>query len=202
MYASGKTKLQTMKIAVVGCGALGSYYGARLCRAGHETHFLLRSDYDVVHERGVTVLSAEGDFTVHPRPARTPAEIGVADLVIIGLKTTANSELPYLLPPLTGPRTTVLTLQNGLGNEEALARVVSPQLVLGGLCFVCLNRDAPGIIRHLAHGRIILGEFGRPALPRTHGIARAFRDSGVECTLMLRRACRGLQRMRSSARSG
>ena len=65
-----------MKIAVIGCGALGSYYGAKLCRDRHEVHFLLRSDYDVVKRRGVRVLSPEGDFHVQPKAARTPQEIG------------------------------------------------------------------------------------------------------------------------------
>ena len=88
-----------MKIAVVGCGALGGYYGARLCQAGHEVHFLLRSDYEVVRARGVLVHSPAGDFRVRPRCARAPAAIGPSDLVLIGLKTTANDQLPGLLPP-------------------------------------------------------------------------------------------------------
>jgi len=172
-----------MKIAVIGCGALGSYYGARLARDGQETHFLLRSDYDVVRRQGVRILSSEGDFTVRPRVARQPGEIGVADLVLIGLKTTANDQFPHLLPPLVGPQTAVLTLQNGLGNEEALARMIPPAQILGGLCFVCLNRIEPGVIQHLAHGRIVLGEFQRWPEPRTHEIAGAFRHSGVPCTV-------------------
>ena len=95
-----------MKIAVVGCGALGSYYGAKLCRAGHEVHFLLRSDYDAVRQDGVTIESPEGDFRVQPdvRP-RARRKSGHAELVLIGLKTTANATLPQLLPPLAGPDT-------------------------------------------------------------------------------------------------
>jgi len=170
-----------MKIAVVGCGALGSYYGARLCRAGHEVHFLLRSDYDAVRENGVTVRSPEGDFHVRPIPAREPKEIGPADLVLIALKTTANHVLPKLLPPLIGPETLVLTLQNGLGNEAAIASVVGAERTLGGLCFVCLNRIAPGIILHLAHGTIVMGEYGRPSQARTHRMAEAIAESGVPC---------------------
>src|SRR5208282_1319712 len=112
-----------MKIAVVGCGAVGSYYGARLCQAGLDVHFLLRSDHDAVRQNGVTVRSVEGDFHVRPGCARTPDEIGICDVVWIGLKTTANDQFPKLLPPLVGPRTTVVTLQNGLGNEEQLARL-------------------------------------------------------------------------------
>ena len=170
-----------MKIAVVGCGALGSYYGAQLCRLGHEVQFLLRSDYDVVRRDGVHIAGPNGDFHVHPRCARDPREIGVADLVLIGLKTTANAALPDLLPPLVGPASAVLTLQNGLGNEELMASLVGAEKTLGGLCFVCLNRVAPGRVLHLAHGLIIMGEFQRAALARTHEIAGEMVRAGVPC---------------------
>lgn len=172
-----------MKIGVVGCGALGSYYGAKLCRDGHTVHFLLRSDYEVVRRRGVFIRSPEGDFHVNPKCARAPEEIGVCDLVLIGLKTTANEEFPKLLPPLVGDQTAVVTLQNGLGNEEQLARLFPPARILGGLCFVCLNRIEPGVIQHLAHGRIVLGEFAGWPEPRTHDIASAIRHAGVPCTV-------------------
>jgi 2-dehydropantoate 2-reductase len=171
----------TMKIAVVGCGALGSYYGARLCRAGHETYFLLRSDYEVVKERGVLIRSADGDFRVQPHCAADPGEIGPVNLVLIALKTTANGALPGLLRPLLGPQTLVLTLQNGLGNEEAVAKVAGAERTLGGLCFVCLNRVAPGEILHVAHGAVVMGEFGRPALPRTYQVSQLIAGSGVPC---------------------
>ncbi|MCX6914453.1 MAG: 2-dehydropantoate 2-reductase [Verrucomicrobia bacterium] len=131
-----------MKIAVVGCGAVGSFYGAKLACAGHEVHFLLRSDYDVVSRQGVFVHSPEGDFQVRPRCARYSDEIGPADLVLIGLKTTGNDQFGKLLPALVGPATVVLTLQNGLGNEEQLARLFPAEQIMGGLCFVCLNRIA------------------------------------------------------------
>lgn len=170
-----------MKIGVVGCGALGSYYGARLAAAGEEVHFLLRSDFEVVRRAGVTVQSPEGDFHVHPRCAISPKEIGLCDLALIGLKTTANDQFTRLLPSLAGRDTLVLTLQNGLGNEEQLAALLGPDNVLGGLCFVCLNRLRPGVIQHVAHGRIVLGEFQRPALPRTQRIAEMFRHAGVPC---------------------
>jgi 2-dehydropantoate 2-reductase len=170
-----------VKIAVVGCGALGSYYGAKLCRAGYEVHFLLRSDYDVVRQRGVTIHSRDGDFNARPRCARTPDEIGVADLVMIGLKTSANAEFPNLLLPLVAKRTAVLTLQNGLGNEEQLAKLLGSEQVLGGLCFVCLNRVAPGVVHHIDHGRIVLGEFQRSPESRTYHVASLYRQAGVHC---------------------
>ncbi|MGA2241323.1 MAG: 2-dehydropantoate 2-reductase [Verrucomicrobiota bacterium] len=170
-----------MKIAVVGCGAVGSYYGARFCRAGQDVHFLLRSGHDVVRQSGVTVRSVEGDFHVQPKCARTPDEIGVCDVVLIGLKTTANDQFPKLLPPLVGPRTAVVTLQNGLGNTEQLARLFPPEQVLNGLCFVCLNRLEPGVIHHMDYGLIVLGEYQRRAGPRTHELAAMFRDAGMPC---------------------
>jgi len=106
-----------MKIAIVGCGAVGGYYGAMLSRAGQDVHFLLRSDYDVVRRYGVSVRSPAGDFNVRPRCAKSPGEIGVSDVVLIALKTTANDQFQKLLPPMVGPNTAVVTLQNGLGNE-------------------------------------------------------------------------------------
>jgi 2-dehydropantoate 2-reductase len=170
-----------MKIAVVGPGALGSFYGARLCRAGHEVHFLLRSDYEAVRQYGVWIESAEDSFHVQPHAARAPQEIGPAELVLIGLKTTANHVLPQLLPPLTGPHTAILTLQNGLGNETAVAAIAGAEKTMGGVCFVCLNRIAPGRIRHIAHGAVVLGEYGRPPQARTHHICQSIAGAGVAC---------------------
>src|SRR5438874_3461518 len=170
-----------MKIGVVGCGALGSYYGAKLGRDAREVHFLLRADYDVVRSNGVRVRSVEGDFHFHPNCARAPEQIGVCDLVLIGLKTTANHRFAELLPPLVGPNTAVMTLQNGLGNEARLAALFGAERVLGGLCFVCLNRVEPGVIDHLAHGTIVMGEYERWPEPRTQDIASMFRHAGVSC---------------------
>lgn len=170
-----------MKIGIVGCGALGSYYGAKLCRDGQEVHFLLRSDYDVVRRGGVRILSNEGDFHVNPKCARDPKEIGPCDLVLVGLKTTANDQFSKLIPPLIGVQTAILTLQNGLGNEAQLAQLFGSEKILGGLCFVCLNRLEPGKIQVIDSGKILLGEFGRWPEPRTHDVASMFRQAGVPC---------------------
>ncbi len=170
-----------MKIAIVGCGALGSFYGARLCQSGNDVHFLLRSDFETVRDHGVEIRSADGNFHVRPRTAKTPEDIGPRDLVVIGLKTTANHQFASLLTPLVGRSTAILTLQNGLGNEEQLAALFGSENVLGGLCFVCLNRIAPGKILHVAHGKIVMGEFQRNPTERTQAIAQLFRDSKVPC---------------------
>ena len=160
---------------------MGSFYGANLARAGQEVHFLLRSDYETVRRRGVLVRSPRGDFTVRPKCALRPEEIGSADLVVVALKTTANSQFAALLPSLVGPDTAILTLQNGLGNEDLLARCFAPEQILGGLCFVCLNRVEPGVVHHIDHGQIVIGEFQRWPEPRTHDIATTFRHAGVPC---------------------
>jgi len=172
---------KAMKIGVVGCGALGSYYGAKLCQIGEDVHFLLRADYEVVRRNGVRVLSLCGDFTARPGCARRPEDIGICDLIIIGLKTTANDQFGPLVTPLVGANTMILTLQNGLGSEERLAALFGGEKVFGGLCFVCLNRLGPGVIAHLAHGRIMMGDFGRPAGPRVHAIAAMIRRTGTPC---------------------
>ena len=170
-----------MKIAMVGCGAVGSYYGANLCRQGQDVHFLLRSDYEIVRRNGVTIHSPQGDFNVHPKCVKTPDKIGISDIVFIAIKTTANDQFPRLLPPLVGSHTAIVTLQNGLGDEEQLARLFPTEQIMGGLCFVCLNRISPGVIRHMAHGLIVLGEYLRPPQQRTHDIAAMFNDAGVTC---------------------
>jgi 2-dehydropantoate 2-reductase len=168
-----------MKIAIVGCGALGSFYGAKFCRAGYETHFLLRSDYDVVRREGVRISSVDGDFEVHPHCANTAGAIGPSDLVVVSMKTTGNAALAGILPSLLGPSTTVITLQNGLGTEEPVAALVGEERVMGGLCYLGSTRLAPGKIRHFSGGLVVMGEYRRPAGERTHRVADLFRQAGV-----------------------
>lgn len=171
------------KIGVVGAGAIGGYYGGMLAHVGEDVRFLMRSDLDAVRRDGLTIHT-RGETLRLPNVAcaGTPDEIGPCDLVLIALKATANQALEALLPPLLGPQTALLTLQNGLGNEEFLASRWGAERVMGALCFVCINRTGPGVIAHLDHGSISVGEFARPAAPRTHAIVAAFRRAAVEAT--------------------
>jgi 2-dehydropantoate 2-reductase len=170
-----------MKIAVLGSGSIGLYYGAKLAVSGEEVHFLLRSGYDEAQRDGIRVFSPEGDLRIQPVLAhRDSASIGPCDLVLIALKTTQNAILETLIPPLLGPDTMLLTLQNGLGSDEALAERFGAERVLGGLCFVCLTRRTPAQVDHFGHGSVSLGEFGRASQPRTARVAEAFRRAGVE----------------------
>lgn len=171
------------RIAIVGAGAVGCYYGGRLAEHGHDVHFLMRSDYDAVMRDGLHITSPLGDAHLQVQAHRSPEEIGPCDLVIIALKATSNPVLLEILPPQLHEHTALLTLQNGLGNEEFLAAHFGAERVLGGLCFVCINRTTPGRILHIAQGRISLGEHTRAPSPRTEGIAAALRASNIECVI-------------------
>lgn len=160
---------------------MGAYYGAMLAKAGEDVHFLFRSDYQHVVEHGLQIHSRTGSFTLRPHAYSSPKDLGPSDLIIIALKTTANHAYRELLTPLVHQGTMILTIQNGLGNEEALAGIFPPAQVLGGLCFVCLNRTSPGVIQHIEHGLIKLGEHNRPSTPRARDIAERFKKAGVPC---------------------
>ncbi len=165
----------SQKIAIVGAGAIGSYYGARLARAGAEVHFLFRGDLAAVRAHGLKISAPDGNFTLAPVHAHaSPAEIGPCGLVIIALKATAGAALGELLPPLLHERTALLTLQNGLGPHEELAARFGPTRVLGGLCYVCINRLAPGEIACTTFNATALGEWSSPATPRLHALADLF----------------------------
>ena len=172
-----------MKIGVIGAGAVGGFYGGKLCRTGEDVHFLLRGDYEAVKSNGLRIQSPDGDFTVYPHAHDSPEAIGPCDLVLVALKTTANEHYQKLITPLVGKHTAILCLQNGLGNCEQLAELFGAEKILGGLCFVCLNRSVPGVIQHLAFGKIIMGEYTRPPQKRTRAFAALFKESGVPCTV-------------------
>jgi 2-dehydropantoate 2-reductase len=171
-----------MKVAIVGSGALGLYYGAMLQRSGVNVHFLMRRDYQAVATKGLKIFSVNGDFHLdHVHCYQTSKEIGHADLVIIALKTFANHRLNELVAPLIGPETTLLTLQNGLGNEELLAELFGRSRVMGGVAYLCSNRGEPGIVHHLGEGKIDIGEFSEIKSTRSQQIAAMFQHAGVPC---------------------
>src|SRR4029079_18862690 len=100
-----------------------------------------------------------------------------ADLVIVTLKTTANDQFQPLIAPLIKDGTSILTLQNGLGNEERLAELFGPERILGGMAFVCINRIEPGVVHHIAEGTITLGEFRPGATDRLQRAADMLRST-------------------------
>lgn len=168
-----------MKIAIVGAGAVGAFHGALLQRAGHEVHFLLRSDYAIVRERGFEIRDRGAAGTLRVNAHATPETIGACDLVIIALKTTANDQYETLLRPLAGTGTVFLTLQNGLGNVEKLATLFGESAVVGGLCYVTINRVAPGVIENFGETLLWLGEATGTPRERTHALAEIFNAAGL-----------------------
>ncbi len=177
------------RYGILGTGAIGGYYGACLQRGGHEVHYLLHRDYDWVRHHGLRIDSVQGNFTLPQVNAHaTVATLPPLDGVIIALKTTHNSLLATLLPPLLGPDTAIITLQNGFAIEAAIAPLLAGQPLIGGLCFICANKIGPGHIHHLDYGDILLGlhapgEQGGGITPRLEAIAADFRQGGIPITL-------------------
>jgi 2-dehydropantoate 2-reductase len=167
--------------AIIGTGALGGFYGARLQHAGCELHFLLHSDYEYVRQHGLICESKDGDFTLPKVNAyRDVRDMPKCDVVCICLKTTQNHLLPQLLPSVVKEDGVVLVMQNGLGIEAQVAEIVGAQPVMGGLCFLCSNKVGPGHIRHLDYGHVGLGEFAaRGVSERMHAIAGDFQRAGI-----------------------
>ena len=175
--------------AIVGTGALGGFYGARLQKADLEVNFLLRSDYDRVKKHGLIVESPEGDFTLpQVRAYHDARKMPQCDVVIVALKTTQNHLLPKILPHLLKDDGVVLVLQNGLNTEPEVAKIVGAERVIGGLCFLCSYKVSPGHICHLDYGSITLGEYTENykqigITKRLHQIASDFRRAQIPIKL-------------------
>lgn len=173
------------RIAVVGAGSIGLYYGAKLAAQGYDIRFLMRSGFGPAVESGIRIRSSGEEFHLaDPNVAADPRAIGRCDGVIVAVKATSNEFLPALITPLIGEATWILTMQNGLGNEEFLAGHFGAGRIMGALCFVCLTRSSPVVVNHFGHGTLSIGEFGRPPLDRTRELAGAFRSAGIETSLV------------------
>lgn len=174
------------KVAVIGSGSVGLYYGGKLAARGMDVHFLLRSGFDEASQNGISIFSVNSEDVHLDRPKifRDVREIGRCDVVIVALKSTSNRALESLLPPLLHDGTFLLTLQNGLGNEELLAALFGAERVLGGLCFVCLTRRTAASVDHFGHGMLSIGEYAGSPLARTRVLVEAFCKSGIDARLV------------------
>ncbi|GAB1538847.1 putative 2-dehydropantoate 2-reductase [Scytonema sp. NUACC21] len=171
--------MSELTYAILGTGALGGFYGAKLQKSGQNVHFLLKSDCEHVKKHGLVIESIDGNFTLPQVNAYNDVEkIPPCDVVIVSLKTTQNHLLPKLLPPVIKDNGVVLVLQNGLGVEEEVAQIVGSDRAMGGLCFLCSNKVGPGHIHHLDYGQITLGEYASGYQPT--GITQRMRQIGED----------------------
>lgn len=175
-----KTSKLIMKYAIIGTGAIGGFYGARLDKAGFEVHFLLHTDYQYVVDHGLTIDSCDGNFTLpSPKVYDSTSEMPQCDVVIVALKTTQNHLLPSLLPPLLKPDTIILLIQNGIGVEADVQQLFPSQPIAAGMAFICSAKAGPGHINHQFYGNINIGNYSCHNPQRYGQMLADFRAAGI-----------------------
>lgn len=170
-----------MRYGVIGMGAIGGFYGAKLVHAGKEVHFLSHSDYQYVKERGLQVDSCDGSFHLPQINAYGAAsDMPKCDVVLIGLKTVNNHLLPELLPPLLKEDTLVVLIQNGIGVEEDVQKMFPEVQLAAGLAFICSAKTEPGRVNHQCYGYINIGNYSCKQQEKIDEVVDDFRKAGVD----------------------
>jgi 2-dehydropantoate 2-reductase len=149
-----------LRIGIIGTGAIGGFYGLMLARAGHDVHFLLRSEYPAVAQNGLRLNSqVHGALSLSPVNAYDDvAKMPPCNWLLVGAKTTSNADLAPLIIQAAAQGAKVLLLQNGLAVEDELRALLPAHIhLLGGLCFICVHRAEPGVIEHQAFGGVNIG---------------------------------------------
>ncbi len=175
-----------MKIAVVGAGGVGGYFGARLAAAGSDVALVARGAHlAAMQERGLAVLSPLGDVYLEKVNATDdPARVGPVDVVLFAVKLYDTESAGARLQPLLGPGTVVVSLQNGIDSEDRLAAVIGAERVAGGIAYISATIDAPGVIRHLnRQAKLAFGELGGRVSPRLEPLLAACRRAGFDAEL-------------------
>jgi len=172
-----------MRVAVMGAGALGGFYGALLARAGDDVTLIARGAHlDAIRVNGLTVKSVlVGDFTVPIGVTDDPASIGPVDLVLFCVKAFDLDQAAASIRPLVGPETMVLSVQNGIDNEERLAAVVGERAVIPAAVYVSNQVASPGVIvQSGGPGRVLIGELGGGLSPRLERLHAHLRQAGID----------------------
>ncbi|MBI4563593.1 MAG: 2-dehydropantoate 2-reductase [Planctomycetes bacterium] len=168
-----------MRIVIVGTGAVGGYFGARFAHAGEDVFFLARGPHlEAMQARGLRIESVNGPFTVAVKASSDPKDAGKADLLVVCVKTYDTRSACEPCRAIVRTDTTVLTIQNGLGNAERLAEIFPGSLIVPGVAYVATEVVAPGVIRHDAAGRLVIG-----SSPRSEAIKAAFDRAGAACEI-------------------
>ena len=170
-----------MRYGIIGTGAIGGYYGAKLAHAGQEVHFLLHSDYEYVKQHGLQVDSCDGSFHLDDVNAYQHAEdIPQCDVVLVGLKSVNNEKLQSLLPPLLHAHTLVVLIQNGIGVEEDVQKMFPNVQLAAGLAFICSAKTKPGLVSHQCYGSINLANYSCKDETLMQAVVDEFRQAGIE----------------------
>jgi 2-dehydropantoate 2-reductase len=174
--------MEEMKIAVVGAGGVGGYFGGRLAQAGIDTTFIARgATLQALRERGLRVDSTHGDFALERVQATDdPSSIGVVDAILLAVKAWQIPEVARRLGPMLGPDTLIVPLENGIDAPEALIPIVGREHVAGGLCAIVSFIVAPGHIRHAAGDPMVMfGELDNTRSERVERLRAAFERTGI-----------------------
>jgi 2-dehydropantoate 2-reductase len=172
-----------MRIAVFGAGGVGGYFGAQLARGGEEVIFIARKEHlQAIRTHGLRVETSKGEIVIQPAQASdNPAQVGVVDAVILGVKAWQVTEAARAMKPMIGPETFVLPLQNGVEAPSQLAVILGAKNVLGGLCGTMSWIIGPGHIRSIGEVHFIkFGELDKRPSERTEKLRRAFERAGVK----------------------
>jgi len=171
-----------VRVAVIGTGGTGGYFGALLARADHEVIFVARGAHlDAIRSRGLTVNSRlAGNFTVRAAATDDIRSIGPVDLVLVCVKTYGMDAVLPLLPSLVGPKTMIVSMQNGIDNEDRIAAVTGPEPVLGMVAQVSSFIQGPGVVGQTGGpGKLIFGELAGGGSRRAAALLRTFQDAGI-----------------------
>jgi 2-dehydropantoate 2-reductase len=174
-----------VKVVVVGSGGVGGYFGGRLARSGHEVALVARGPHlQALQEHGLRVRSVKGDVTVSVPAAEDPSGFGPCDVVLFCVKAFDTEAAAGRLEPVLGPETAVVSLQNGVDNEDRIAAVVGAEHVVGGAAFIFSTISEPGVIAHTGGpARIVFGERDNRRSPRVEQLLAACLDAGIDAAV-------------------
>ncbi len=176
-----------MKIAVIGSGGVGGYFGGRLAAAGNDVTFVARGAHlEAMRKNGLKVLSALGDFHLSKvKCTDDTATIGPVDIVMIAVKLWSTEDAVAAAKPLVGPETAVVSFQNGIVAEEKILAVHGPQHTIGGVANIAALIEEPGVIRHNGTmASLIFAELDGKRTKRTEALYKACVDAGIKTELV------------------
>jgi 2-dehydropantoate 2-reductase len=175
---------QQMRIAVMGTGAVGGYFGARLAAAGQNVAFIARGSHlQAMRKEGLRVKSAQGDLHIRSLFTHDPSEVGPVDAVLFCVKSYDTEDAAAMLAPMVGEKTAILSLQNGVDNPDKIAARYGKARTLAGVVYLGALVSDPGVIRHSAGGRIVLGNLDGEAREPAKRVEQILSGAHIPCAV-------------------